>query len=773
MPLMRLQYIFNNKSVGITEVIFSNISPIKSVEKVAYFKELNLTGNWLTKQYRYSWDKSSWSAWNTLTQQALIGINFQDHPDFYLELKYTRATFASADIGDWYLYYDTWVTSEVDPSTGPIDADLLQGQPGSYYLDGANAFGPVPNISFENIWSPDNSLGGVYSHRVDTSANTTVFFRTIEGEYGITVRDDASRGTVVISADVSLGGMLNVGTGDASVYAGVDLGGSNLFREIRGSSGIVVSTSENTIILDGAGSSVDGGVWITNITPTSGGNVGDKAYSSDGNVLDSCLTDATALTVHVLALPGHTNYKPVVSINSNPVSLSANPDKPLWEGTYNLVYDSADASIVVVHEDGASWKTIVAGDSPAVIESANFIGTYPGSQTELKAGDTMQINVVTDVSITSIAWLGTEAITSGSFSASGSDNTFTVTIADRGDTATLRGFTLNVTTSTGSTSANYVSTSHGTVELTDVVNCNDLRPTVSFGSVTYPASQTAIKSGESATVANVVADYDSVLYSSPTNELTITNTGTVENPKTVTYLAGTYNITTDNIRAVAHRDANNSTTTGNGRVWIAASAFTLNVSTQSARLRSGGNDGTSEQSHTITITSSQNLAFAPDVDHDTGGEWVRTSFAGGPLVWTKTLQVHDDMEKGAYNWSNITGTNLAGTTVTTITGPTGYVLGGFVLRTITMLGFQSSAEINVQISDYSKLSSAGGSNDNLEWSVITLTTRAAQNTTAPPAVPFQWSAGSYFQNPSTIRILDTEATGSSSQASTFTIQESI
>jgi hypothetical protein len=131
------------------------------------------------------------------------------------------------------------------------------------------------------------------------------------------------------------------------------------------------------------------------------------------------------------------------------------------------------------------------------------------------------------------------------------------------------------------------------------------------------------------------------------------------------------------------------------------------------------------------------------------------------------------MEKGAYNWSNITGTNLAGTEVTTITGPTGYVLGGFVLRTITMLGFQSSAEINVQIVDYSKLSSAGGSNDNLEWSVITLTTRAAQNTTAPPAVPFQWSAGSYFQNPSTIRILDTEATGSSSQASTFTIQESI
>ena len=129
------------------------------------------------------------------------------------------------------------------------------------------------------------------------------------------------------------------------------------------------------------------------------GNVGDKIYSSDGNVLDYCLTDTSSLTISILALPGHTNYKPNISINSNPVTLLASLDKPLWTGTYNMIYNFADASITVIHEDGAKWSTIIDADTPAIIQSANFIGGYPGSQTELKSGDTFDVSIMTDVVI--------------------------------------------------------------------------------------------------------------------------------------------------------------------------------------------------------------------------------------------------------------------------------------------------------------------------------------------------------------------------------------
>jgi len=474
-----------------------------------------------------------------------------------------------------------------------------------------------------------------------------------------------------------------------------------------------------------------------------------------------------------LALPGHTNYKPVVTINSNPVTLSANPDKPLWTGTYNIQYNFADASITVVHEDGARWSTRVDADTPAVISSANFIGSYPGSQTELKAGDTMQINVVTDVSITEIIWDNVGALTAGSYVASGTNNTFTATIANRGTSPQLLGFTLRVKKATGSTSLDYISTVHGSVELTDVVKLNNLYPSISIPSVLYPTGQSAIKSLEDASVNNTVTNYDTISYVSSNGELTIENPSTYETVKKVTYLSGTYNITTNNFSITANRAANNATTGPNSTVvWIANTPVTLSVSNPAPRLRSGGNDGTSAQSHTITISSDQRLLAAPTLVKDTGGTWL-----GGGFTWsaaatsfTRSLQVHDNDTKATYNWGAIAGTNLAGIVTTTNSGTTNYTLGGFVQRTITLAAFGWQANINVEVSDYSKLSSTG-SGQVLDWVVDQNTRSTLGDTTRPQAST--WSASATFTNPTTINILDESATNSQSQATTFTIQEAI
>lgn len=659
-------------------------------------------------------------------------------------------------------YLTNWNVIQ-DSSISALDSSII------------NLYSLIGDTSVKGVINVGDGSANVY---VDLDSSGNIQLRTFAGSGGATVEQVGEQ--IIIGIDASYSGESNygqnIGTGDASIYSG-KVGDALQFRELYAGSNVSLDVSGNLVVIGATGGSggdgIDGGVWITNITPTSGGNVGDKSYSSDGNVLDSCLTDTSALTVAVLALPGHTNYKPIVTINSNPVTLSANPDKPLWTGTYPMTYNFADASITVVHEDGASWSTTVDADTPAVISSATFINGYPGSQTELKAGDTFDVSIMTDVAITSVIVDNYGAATGGTYSVSGTNVGFTITIADRGTSVQNLGLRLRVVKSTGSTSANYLTSSQGSVDGRDLVKLNNLYPSVSFGTITYPAGQSAIKSSESASVINTVSNYDSLTYSSPNGELTVTSPTTYQTPKTVTYLAGTYNISSNNLRIVANRSTNDATTTQNTVVWIANTPATLSVSNPASRLRSGGNDGTSAQSHTITISSSQRLTGAPTLTKDTGGTWL-----GGAFSWTSTatsftrsLQVTDSMAKATYNWGAISGTNLAGIVTSTNSGTTTYTLGGFVQRTITVAAFGINADINVEVSDYTKLSSTG-SGQNLAWSVKALPTRSTLGDTTGGQAG-KWSASATFANPTTINILDTAAASSSSQASSFTIQEGI
>jgi len=610
----------------------------------------------------------------------------------------------------------------------------------------------------------------------------------IQGSQGEGISDASYNELVIwqINQDVSIASIgageinygQNVGSGDASIY--YDKSGDALqFREIKAGAGVTISVSDNLIVIDVSGGSspsgpsIDGGVWITNITPSGTGNVGDKIYSSDGAVLNSCLTDTSSLTVHVLALPGHTNYKPFVYIDGSTVTLSASDDKPIFTGTKNISYNFADASVTVVHEDGANWSTIVDADTPAVIQSAVFIGGYPGVQTELKAGDTFDVSIMTDVSIVSVIVDNYGAFSGGTFAVSGNNVRITATIADRGDSTQALGFRLRVVKSTGSTSANYLSADHGIIDGTHLVNLNDIYPTITWGTITYPGSQKAIKSTESAAIVNTVTQYDTLTYSSPNGELTVTSPTTYQSPKTVTYLSGGYNIATNNLRIVANRAANNATSTSNMVIWIANTPATLSVGGYSARLRSGGNDETSAQSHTITITSSQRLLNAPTLVKDTGGTWLGTEFSwsASATAFTRSLQVHDNDTKGTYNWGAISGTNLAGIVTSTNSGSTQYILGGFVVRTISVAAFGWQSNINVAVSDYSKLSSSG-TGQVLAWSVSNMNTRSTLGDVTRPQASV-WSASATGTNPTTINILDKSATDSTSKASSFTIQEGI
>jgi hypothetical protein len=632
------------------------------------------------------------------------------------------------------------------PSVMNIDVD-------DYYI---RFSGATSILDAENV--------GAGSEVFSQKTGTTLQFRTLVGS-GETVVSTVGDEIIIyasVSGSTPITGGTNLGfSGATSVFAGVD--NKDLeFRRITGSGNTTISLSGDTIIVESSGGGVNGSVFITDMTPQSGGNVGAKVFSSDGVVLDECVTDTQLVEVSVLALPGNTNYKPVVTINGVEVSLTANSDKPLFNGTINIDLSGA-TGLTVIHEDGAEHSVVIIQDTPPQVLAANFTGGYPGTQTELKENDTFDFYVESDVPIINVELDNFEAYKSGTYAvASGTGHTVTGVIADRGTTAQNQRARVRVQKSTGGWSAWYTTTIG--VDGVGHVVLNNQYPVINFTTITYPASQSALKDSENAIVNHTVTNFDTITYNSPNSELSISNTSTYEAAKTAQRIAGGYNISTNNFRITANRTANDATTIDNTVVWIAHDDQVITVNSPT-RLRSGGNDGTSAQNHTITIVSTQRLASAPTLAAPVG------TWQGGGFSWTATatsftraLQITDNMTKGAQNWGALNTVNLAGKVVTTITTGTNYVLGGFVERDIPLAAFANEAQMNVAALDYTKVV--------LSWSFEPSVVNRQPIDTSPPVTDGWCLLSPIGTSPVTIRILDSK-TSASSQESTITIEELI
>lgn len=340
------------------------------------------------------------------------------------------------------------------------------------------------------------------------------------------------------------------------------------------------------------------------------------------------------------------------------------------------------------------------GDLPVVpaptILSLNFVGGYPSGQTELKAGDTFQVRGTLNLPAVGVEIADFGAAQAGTVSFT-SATTFTVpvTIADRGNAPQFLTAKLRSTDSQGA---------HGAwVETANVVTLNNLHPSVSFGAKTYPGSQLALKGSETAAVAVTLANADSVVFDSPNGDLSITAPTVIASSKTVTRIAGSYNVATNNLRATATRAANGAVTIGQDVVAIANVAPVVTVTPPASRLRSGGNDGTVAQSHVITLGADQQLLSAPTLNAGVGGGTFSGSWAGGPSSWTRSLVVNDSDTKGSYAFSGLVATGLSGLVQNSISGSAAYVLGGFVARDLTFAAFEQSVAMGVAVSDYTKL----------------------------------------------------------------------
>lgn len=448
-----------------------------------------------------------------------------------------------------------------------------------------------------------------------------------------------------------------------------------------------------------------GWVRVTDVT-VSGGSVDLKTYQDAAHtVLETCRV--SSLSVQIVVKSAF----PIVTVEGVSATLTEAASGGHYAGTVTVTLPSAGAyKITSISPDGAnaaSCTITISYLAPPSVLTLQFTGGYPGTQTELKAGDSFSITGTTDTAADAVEIQDFGAFASAVKAfAAGTTFTVTGTIADRGTSVqSLAGKVRARSATTGAYGAIVATNAGGgTVDGVNLVKLNNIYPSLTWGTPSYPAGQGALKDSEQATVASTVANYDVIAYTSPGSELSITNPSFHEATKTVTRIGGTYNISTTNLRATATRTANAATSVVDTVVKIAHTAHTIAVTTPAARLRSGGNNGTAAQSHTITITASQQLYEAPTMLAGVGGgTLLGTVWSGGPSVWTRSLQVHDDHVKGTYSWTGLVSKNLAGKVVNTITSGTTYVLGGFVARTLTFAAFSHTTALNVACVTYSKL----------------------------------------------------------------------
>jgi hypothetical protein len=453
-----------------------------------------------------------------------------------------------------------------------------------------------------------------------------------------------------------------------------------------------------------------GFVAITDITPTNpSDNVGSKIKTDDNNVLQSCISSTPNITVSVLAVTAGNNFKPSVTVNGVAATLSRNALTDVWTGSAVITLTGeAPYTVTATHSEGATDTAIVTIEAAPIIDNIEFSGAYSQGvgQTEHAQGQTLSLTITSDTQFTELEIVddvgtATEAL-SLSFAAT-TTKTVTVTVADKGSYGT--GAPIIVPAKARIKSANgtwgnyFESNDFGGTNGVHILALNNTRPLVEINSIVYPVGQYALKDTESVTVNVSESNVDSLVWSSPNSQLSITNP-TIAGNKIVSRASGGYNITNNNLRVVSNRVANATQTTLDAIVWIAHDAPIITITTPAARLRSG----VTAQNHTISINSNQRTQATPTLSASVGtwqGAWAT---ANNGINWTRALAIADSDAKGVASFSGLSIINLAGIEVTAISSGDSYTVGGFVQRTVSVAAYPNrEATIGTQVSDTSKL----------------------------------------------------------------------
>jgi hypothetical protein len=358
-----MQYQFIERQEFIKTIEFFNSSPLLNIQKITYFNEEGISGVFLNKEFRYSFDNAVWTNWNTLTQNNLSSINFNDNPNFWLQIRYTRAGISSGNIQRFYLFFESTVITPPVPAPTLTDADLLQGEPGLFYLDRVNQIGPYVGLTIKNIEDNNPLTSGVYFSRTDGSLGSTFFFKKIKGKSGIII-EDVSDGLITLNLDASIAGGAshgkNIGLGDASLYYGND---ENilLIKTIKAGNGISLSNYDtSTIQIDVSG--------VSNSSGTS-----SKSFQLNKDASGVILKDSSG-NLSIL-LSDNSTYS---NLNVGKIFISS-PNLSSLATPYALVIDSLGSNIEVKYKQLGTMAFEASSNYYIKTQTDIFINTINSS----------------------------------------------------------------------------------------------------------------------------------------------------------------------------------------------------------------------------------------------------------------------------------------------------------------------------------------------------------------------------------------------------------
>ena len=538
---------------------------------------------------------------------------------------------------------------------------------------------------------------------------------------GITVDDDSD-----LDVTIEWDGPTDEWMGDVYIndvqVSNSDISRIGDTRRFTATVNVDLNGAENIVITGNGGTHTTSvtllgqGPAITDVTfgnlPTYGGS--QQTMFLDGDDVEIIITfDGTDVTSVSLDGGNDTATRSItdqaVTVTDNgdgtsSVTLIEPVDTTLSSVTSVPVKISAKNSFGTEGDEHTSTATIPVRQGPEVTNVT--FGAYPGTQTELKDNDSISMTVTFDTNNVSQVQLQS----GGSYAAASqtknvNPNTLSASTTITIDTSVTTAQDQPVRIRARGGNSNYGNYTNST----ETLKVNNAGPTYSGFSVSYPASQTALKDVETAdvnlTIASVGAS-PTYTYSDPRGEITIPNTSTYAQSKTVTCNnTGAYNISGNNFRVVVNRQENDKTTTySSGVVKIADSLPTLSVSVPHTRLRSGGDENTSTQTYQVTVTSNQELeSFAMNAAGSAGtllGSWQSSN---SNKTWRRNIQVSDSDLKGTFNWTGTAAVNLADSTQNTINSGSTYTLGGFVQRSLTVAALSRTRALGTAVGDPTEL----------------------------------------------------------------------
>ena len=469
----------------------------------------------------------------------------------------------------------------------------------------------------------------------------------------------------------------------------------------------------------GLGSVIVGNVYITDIIPTSTGIVGSKTYDPNTVPANAVMTEATSdtnnITVKIFAEGGNAFYSPTVTINGVQATLTkiVSDSSRVYTGQANITIGAGDTTIEVVSSTGATASAIVHKAAAGPTVQSVVIGALPGTQTEAKGGDVVQVSGVVDNAATYVEVFGGAANAATSLTLGAADSggagkkTFTGSFTVSGVPVGAQTVTARAKNALGTFGANTVSS--------NTITLNQTYPTIPAITIAYPAGQSALKGTEVATLTSAITNADTVVYSSSAN-LSVANPNTYAASKSVSRVSGGYVIGVNNYTITATKASNGAVTTRSAAVSIADTAPTaaITITGSPARLVSSP----AGQSYTVTVTANQQLSSAPSLA-PSSGTW-SGSWTGSGTTWSRTLLIKDTDTKGVQAFTGLTLPNLALVNGNSITSGSSYTVGGFTRRTVTLAAFAQFAAIGTSVVNIAKVTAKySGASANLVYQAST------------------------------------------------------